>query len=62
MNKLTCFAFALALSGFVAGAAAEDKEPLKAKLKVGDGVGAYSAVKVGGAEDGVKIGKALCYL
>ena len=31
-------------------------------LKVGDGVGAFPVVKAGGAEDGVEVGKTLCYL
>jgi len=31
-------------------------------LKVGDSVGAYKVVKVGGLDDGVDAGKALCYM
>jgi hypothetical protein len=31
-------------------------------LKVGGSVGAYKVVKVGGIDDGVEAGKALCYM
>jgi hypothetical protein len=30
-------------------------------VKVGSGVGSYSATKAGGIEDGVGVGKAICY-
>ena len=31
-------------------------------LKVGDGVGAFKVVKAGGIDDGVEVGKNLCYM
>ncbi len=37
-------------------------EDLKCGLDVGGSVGAYKVVKAAGLDDGVKVGKSLCYM
>ena len=49
-------ATALLLGAAVAGA-----EELKSGLQVGQPVPAFQVVNCGGSEDGVKVGKQLCY-
>ena len=36
-------------------------DPPAGGLAVGDPIGSYSCVKSGGADDGVEVGKSLCY-
>lgn len=43
------------------GAAVVDAGELKSGLQVGQSVPAFQVVKCGGSDDGVKIGKQLCY-
>jgi hypothetical protein len=50
-------AAALLLCGAVSAAAAD----LSSGLAVGRGMPKYEAIKLGGGEDGVKLGAALCY-
>ena len=45
----------------VAGAAVAGAAELTSGVQVGDRIGAYNCTKVAGAEDGVKVGKTLCY-
>ena len=46
---------------FAACAAAAGANELESGLQVGDRIGAFQSVKCGGAEDGVEVGKQLCY-
>jgi hypothetical protein len=46
---------------FALAAAACAAEP-SCDLGVGDSVGAYKVVKAGGGDDGVEVGKTLCYM
>ncbi len=50
---------ALALTTAVVACAAE---PPACKLKIDDDVGAFKVTKSGGVDDGVEVGKSLCYL
>ena len=50
-----------ALLAIFAGAAPAGEEP-GCGLKVGDGAGAFKVVKAGGIDDGVEVGKNLCYM
>lgn len=52
---------AVSAVAFALTTAACAEEPA-CKLKVGDGVGAYKVVKAGGIDDGVEVGKTLCYM
>ena len=45
----------------LASAAAVGAEELKSGLPVGEFVGAFDVVKCAGPDDGVKIGRQLCY-
>lgn len=47
----------LSLGGRIVAAA-----ELQCDIKSGDSVGAYTVVKCGGIDDGVAVGKKLCYL
>ncbi len=51
-----------ALLVILAGAAPAGEESDRGGLKVGDGVGAFKVVKAGGIDDGVEVGKNLCYM
>ena len=51
-----------ALLVILAGAAPAGEEPGHVGLKVGDGTGAFKVVKAGGIDDGVEVGKTLCYM
>ena len=46
---------------FALSTAACANEPA-CELGAGDSVGAYKVVKAGGLDDGVKVGKPLCYM
>ena len=46
---------------FAVCAATSRAAELESGLQVGDRIGAFQAVKCGGAEDGVEVGKQLCY-
>ena len=46
---------------FMAQTIASGAAELESGLKAGDPVGAFQVVKQGGIDDGVKIGKQLCY-
>ena len=59
MRTLMSVGAALAI-GMVAVSCAAQKE--EGGLKVGDGVGAFQVVKAGGVDDGVEVGKKLCYM
>ena len=50
---------AVAAFALSAAACAEDA---KSGLGVGDSVGAYKVVKAAGLDDGVEVGKSLCYM
>ena len=61
MRTLMSVGTALALAMVATSCAAKDEQP-GCDLKVGDGVGAFQVIKAGGADDGVEVGKGLCYL
>ena len=61
MRTFTWAGAAVALAMFASACAAKEKEP-GCVLKIGDGVGAFQVVKAGGVDDGVEVGKGLCYL
>jgi hypothetical protein len=50
---------AVAAFALTTAACAED---VKCGLGVGDSVGAYKVVKAGGLDDGIEVGKSLCYM
>ncbi|MEX0611152.1 MAG: hypothetical protein WD229_03435 [Pirellulales bacterium] len=58
MRVLTTFGLAALFAGVTAASAGE----LKSGLQAGDSVGAFDVVKIAGAaDDGVQVGKQLCY-
>jgi len=59
MKTLMSVSAALAMA--LVATSCADAEP-GLGLSVGDGVGAFQVVKAGGAEDGVEVGKTLCYI
>ena len=57
MSRLCLWSAAAVMAVAVAADAAE----LESGIEVGKRVGAYSTTKCGGADDGVTVGKSLCY-
>lgn len=51
----------LAVAALLAAATAATAAELSSGVEVGGKIGAYSCTKTGGAEDGVEVGKSLCY-
>jgi hypothetical protein len=59
MRKIVCSIAVLALLAFVSAATAEE---IKSGLESGERIGAFNVTKLAGAdEDGVEVGKNLCY-
>ena len=61
MRALMSAAAVVTVAMLATSCSANDKTP-GCDLKVGDGVGAFQVVKVGGVDDGVEVGRGLCYL
>lgn len=57
MRNLVAFGFAAALVGSAWAVAGE----IESGLEVGQSVGFFEVVKLGGADDGVAVGEQLCY-
>lgn len=48
-------------AAFVPGWSLGAEPVIESGVQVGEGLGAYKTTKLGGAEDGVKVGASLCY-
>lgn len=58
--RLTCVWAAVGVLACAAASPVPAAE-LQSGIAVGESVGAYSTTKCGGIDDGVEVGKALCY-
>ena len=58
MRSMAMLAAATAL---IVGVSSMDAAELSSGVQVGGRIKAYKTTKCGGAEDGVKVGKSLCY-